>query len=409
MPIKVLFINFHKPEVLSPHSNIEITEANLEQAPTLHDFHVILLDADAFFEDRWWQSKKAIGRVGSAKKIIGLPQKIEEQVTTGGLTFCLCGKEGVVRVGDTDRVVFYRESREQYEEKTFSNYVFCPVDLGIINESGDSFYPKPEELKYYSVLLKKIPLAEIEWRCHFSKLPSGTRVLATNRAGYPIFIEVPLGAGKLTMLPYFKDKSKAVTILVNEVLPQMIHEEEFTFMPDWLNRFSTPFEAHIKEKMEEIDKAKRLLYTKDKLLKKAVAFALEKLGFKVDLLPDGTMPDLRLEDEEKRAICEIKGHENTQSDRKDLLQLLGYSTEEGKEEKGIFICNHEYRKEPCDRSREAFTEGAIQLAEKNNLCLISAVDLHNALMQMLEEKSTLSLIKEIRDKIMNGSALVHLP
>ena len=54
-----------------------------------------------------------------------------------------------------------------------------------------------------------------------------------HRAGYSVFIEIPIGAGKLIMLPQFKDRAKASTIIVNEIIPQIIHEEEVTYVPKW--------------------------------------------------------------------------------------------------------------------------------------------------------------------------------
>lgn len=234
------------------------------------------------------------------------------------------------------------------------------------------------------------------------------RILGINRAKYAVFMEVPLGAGKLVLLPRFKDKYKAVNILINEIIPQMIHEEDFAVVPQWMSDFSSPYEQEVKTTLKEIESAKRLLYTKDKLLKKAVAFALKKLGFQVDILPDGTLPDLRIGYGEQKASVEVKGHENTLSDRKDVLQLLGYLSEEDIKEKGVFVSNHEFNNELDRRHGKAFTDGAIQLADCNNISLISSVDLYKSVMKVIESRLSSALVEELRKKIMTGRALVSL-
>ena len=179
-------------------------------------------------------------------------------------------------------------------------------------------------------------------------------------------------------------------------------------MPQWVPDFSSPYEKEVKTTLKELENSKRLLYTKDKVLKKAVAFGFKKLGFKVEILPDGTLPDLRVIDGEQIAVVEVKGHENRQADRKDVLQLLGYISEEDTKEKGVFVCNHEFLVEPDKRNKKAFTEGAIQLADCNNLSLVSAVDLHNAILKIIASKLSDSTAEELRKRIMISRALVPL-
>lgn len=151
-----------------------------------------------------------------------------------------------------------------------------------------------------------------------------------------------------------------------------------------------------------------MIYAKDKSLKKAVAFGFEKLGFKVEILPDGTLPDLRIWDGEVKAVVEVKGHESRQSGRQDVLQLLGYISEENNAEKGIFVSNHEFKTEPDKRKEKAFTDGAIQLADCNNLSLVSTVDLYGSLQKVLENKLTAENVEKVRKKIMSSRGLIFL-
>lgn len=399
MALKVLLLNFPKEEILKIPSNITITQATIEENLTLHDFHAIIIDTDEVLKEKWWPYSSGSDIASDAHQIEDIRKfrkRVKEQITTGGIALCFSSSQ------------YIRSISDHFQIHTLDNYFLCPIDLGVVTETGDTFYPKFEELKYFTPLLKQITLKEIEWSCYFSKVPKNARILGVNRAGYSVFMEVPLGSGKLVMLPRFKNRAKAVTIIVNEIIPQMIHEEEVTFIPQWLLDFSSPFEKQIRNSLGEIEKAKRLVFTKNKLLKKAVAFAFEKLGFKVEILPDGTLPDLRITVGEQKAIVEVKGHENRQVNRREVLQLLGYLSETDIKEKGIVVSNHEFNKEPDERKQKAFTAGAIQLGEKMNTSLISSIDLYNVVMKILEKKMNSTATKNIRDKIMASPGLVQL-
>jgi hypothetical protein len=399
MVLKILALNFPTKDIPTQEipTNIEIMQATFDNSPTPHDFHVLLLDALEILKPDWW-AKTPGGYMYAEKHNLDYFQefknKIDEQIKTGGITFCFS----------------YRQYSKCYSSEYYKidNYFFCPLDLGIVNENGNTFKLGYEELKYFNPLFRKIPIEDIEWDCYFSKPPVGARILGTNRAKYPVFMEVPLGAGKLVLLPRFKDRQKAVAIIIKEIIPQMIQEEDFVAVSQWVFDFSSPYEQNVKTTLKELETAKRLLYTKNKAFKKAVAFGFKKLGFKVDILPDGTLPDLRISDGEQKIAVEVKGHENKQADRKDVLQLLGYISEEDTKEKGVFVSNHEFNNEPEKRSANAFTDGAILLADCNNISLISSVDLYESVLKILENKLSDATAKEIRKKIMTGRALVSL-
>jgi len=398
MGLKILALNFPTKDIPTQvPANIEITQAIFNDSPTLHDFHVLLLDASEVLNSIYWE-KGTYGYISSSKHrldyFLKFKDKVNEQVTTGGVTFCFSCHE-------------YSKNYE-FSNTYLSNYFFCPLDLGIVNEEGDTFIVKYEELRYFNPLFRKTSLEGPKWDCYFSKPPIGARILGINRAKYPVFMEVPIGGGKLVMLPRFKDRHEAVTIIINEIVPQMVHEEGSAVMPQWFPDFSSSYEQEVKATLKDLETAKRLLYTKDRVLKNAVAFALKKLGFQVDVLPDGTQPDLRIHDGEQIAAVEVKGHENAQADRKDVLQLLGYMSEEDTTEKGVFVANHEFNIQPQKRREKAFTEGAIQLADCNNISLISSVDLYNSLLKVIEKKLSDTTVQENRKKIMTGRALVSL-
>jgi hypothetical protein len=91
-----------------------------------------------------------------------------------------------------------------------------------------------------------------------------------------------------------------------------------------------------------------------------------------------------------------------------MLQLLGYSTEDGKAEKGISISNSEFCKLPNERNKEAFTQGAVKLGLNNEFSLLSTVELYEVIMLILQNKLGAEEAKKVRDKIMSGAGIVHV-
>jgi hypothetical protein len=300
MPMKVLLIDLPVNEISTKSSNIEISTCRIGAEPTLHDYHAIIMDVDEIFKAPGsnYADNEKLG-----KNLRNLRAKVQEQVQTGGIFICFSG--GTQRFKGSS-------STDDY-----TNYDWCPLNLGVTSAPGDTFSPKIEELNYYAPLVKGLHDKSISWTCYFTEafLPKNSRVLATNRAGYPIFIEVPIGSGKLVMLPRFKDRSYAVTTIVNEVLPQLIREDESISRPEWMAEFAPTIETSTRDLLKEIETAKRMLYTKDRALKKAVAHALNRIGFKVNVLPDGTLPDLEISTDGIKGIVEVKGHDKGLADR----------------------------------------------------------------------------------------------
>jgi len=143
-------------------------------------------------------------------------------------------------------------------------------------------------------------------------------------------------------------------------------------------------------------------------LKGAVAYALGKIGFTVKILPDGTLPDLEVSTNGLKGVVEVKRHDKEQSDRKDILQLLGYLSETETKVKGIFVSNHELRVDPSSRSKKAFTDGAVQLAVNNDICLLSSIDLWNAVIIGYRRKENVRRLGKIRTSIMTATGPASL-
>lgn len=231
MTLKVLLLNFPYKTIPRPASDISVYNSTIKDKATLHDFHAVLIDMKTVFNDMFWGSsgvagyQNASGFSESSLQKFGT-EKIKEQIETGGITFCFAAA--------------YSETRMAYSSgySTANNRFCSPLDLGFVSDYGDTFNPKLEELKYFNTFVKNT-LDSITYECYFSKLPEKTKILGTNRAEYPVFIEVQIGKGKLVMLPRFKNMSEASTSLVYDVLPQMIQHEDVLFAPKWIVDFES--------------------------------------------------------------------------------------------------------------------------------------------------------------------------
>lgn len=120
------------------------------------------------------------------------------------------------------------------------------------------------------------------------------------------------------------------------------------------------------------------------------------------------MPDLRITQGEKSGIVEVKGHQRRQTNRKEVLQLLGYQPDTKIKEKSIVVSNPEFEKKPSERSKKAFTDGAIELGLNNDISLVSSVNLYEVVIKIIEKNLDNAEMQKIRDKIMSESGLVWL-
>ena len=300
-------------------NDIRFYKSSFDKLPTLHDYHVIIIDVEHLTNVGYW--KKLNGYARST-----IQQQLQEQIVSGGLVFCFCDKFRVIlpsRKGrDSENDIF-----DDNPEKAFNNYFFSPIDLGIVAETGDTFDFIEENFKDYRPL-KKIRKDEISWNCYFSKKDNKIKPLGVNRAGYPVSIEVSLGKGKLIMLPTFKNKNYVFQILFSEIIPKMIKQEDLGGIePTWVDKISIPMEDEYKNKLNQIRNLKRLISTNGKALEKATVFALELLGFQVEQLNQGAHVDIRITDGDESVLVEVKGHENRQASRQEYIQLLAFLSE----------------------------------------------------------------------------------
>jgi hypothetical protein len=406
MAYKALVINSNLP--ISDQQSIgEITfsKATFENLPTLHDFHIIIIDISDIFDKDFWEWSIKINPDS-------IRDKIREQIVTGGIVLCFCD----VPVMWDQRFKFQlyhnlelQDMKNSAETQYLFNYFFCPIPLGIVNEKGDTFQYITENLKSFKLLMKKIPKEDIFWNCYFSRNEPIIKSLGVNRAGYSVFTEVTLGEGKLIMLPSFKNKIGAFFTIIQEIIPQMVKEDDLgQIVPKWATEIKLPIEDGLKLKLSEIRNAKNLISTNGKTLEKAVMSAFTLLGFRVEKMNIGSHSDIQIFDGDKTALVEVKGHKNRQGTRTEINQIFAHLAEIENSPKGIMVVNHEFDKPQKERSESAFTLDVIKLAERADISLISCSDLFEIIMKIVENQISDDNLKEIRNKILDQSGLIDL-
>jgi hypothetical protein len=133
-------------------------------------------------------------------------------------------------------------------------------------------------------------------------------------------------------------------------------------------------------KLNEYQEFREVLYSNGEQLSRSVYLIFEKLGFDVQWKGEEGRHDMELDLHGTLGIVEVKGSKGP-ANSSDLRQLLDYymeAAESHRDVKGIFVVNHFCAVDPTERG-QPFTSGAIRIAELNNFCLMTTIDLFDLL------------------------------
>lgn len=391
LEIKTLFI-CTDTSLLVDIDESKYDAVDIDIIPTLHDFDVIIIDMENLVDKELYNSLQLGTKL---KRDLGhdkIKLTISRAVNSGTIVFVFSSK--------------LKRRKRVVGDSILSSYDWLPPEISIIQEYGDTLRINQENISEYKPLFDEYDPENIIWDCYFNKYPENSKVIATNRAGYAIFLEVPFGKGKYVFLPNFLDRQKAINIIVNRIIPQIVRTEDLFDVPKWVRNYSHPIEEKTRRILSEFSKAKQIIYTNDRGTERASALILEVLGFQVNRLPAGTLPDLELHYEDSSAIVEVKGHENRRTNRANIAQILAYESEIDEDVKLIVISNHEFSKSPDERSDVAYTQSAIHLAEVNDISLLNSVDLWKLYLHKKENLLTEEDLEKIRNKILNGKGII---
>jgi len=379
---------FDLEEEIIKENHIEIVTSVL-RLPTIYDFDIFLVD-NSLIDDYY-----------TGKQLNEKRHEIEKLLKSGGHLF----------------VYSIESKRFSSGSSSVSSVDWLPIYISLEAKSGHTIK------QIHPCIEKLFKEFKFCWKAYFSRIPENSTKLALNRADDVISIVNFYEEGYIFLLPapdeekseegevakyLIKNYSEIIRIL-KEGKKEEIEEEEVK--PEWLENILSEEEKElldeyqkIEEKIGKITFFKRLLYQTGKGLENVVRKALLEIGIEAKKIGEGTVPDLEATlGEGLTGIIEIKGVRG-KINLDHLRQLLQYYMDKKEIEKqnvkGILIANYEIDKNPEERSEEAFSKDAIDLAENYGFCLITTTDLYNALIKLWNDDTLGEKIKNnIKQKV----------
>ncbi len=234
-------------------------------------------------------------------------------------------------------------------------------------------------------------------------------VLARNRVGDAIALEIPVDEGRLVLLPPIEgvSPSREADVLL-EAVRAASARPPFVAKPDWLPAYTLPGEdaladeiaglverrdalsAKVEEvsaKLEEKTRCKTMLYGKGRtLFERAAADALRDIGFEVESRGDVW----RLTSEEGDALVAMEASEEARiglSAYRRLHREMDRAITEGEDpQKGIVLVSGSRELDPKRRPTQ-FAPEVLRGCTAHGYCLVTSYQLYKMLLRAQEEKA----------------------
>jgi hypothetical protein len=448
MKVKILSIN----KVLN---NSEIMQSTLENAPSISDYDVLIIDPKSLFSKQYLSPTiklldgsyytNMIRDGGHGKYIRALFEARQEEVTK-----LLQASQGVI-------LCYLRPLQEPLIIESMNgnrfhatNYSWIPESLPVPSAGGRTISLLGNfgftanrgtevtfiDMKHSFSRFFRAFKDEIQFECILemrSQLIPYARVLARNKVGEIISCEISIEGGSLIFLPTIRPSSaeKEAGVLLDCI--QGILGSGFEDPPpSWIGNYEVPGETRYEKEIEKLilqikgldvtkkgfeveqDKVarfKRLLYERGtRGLEPIVRETFRLFGFNV--LERDTYSedfDLYIKEEGLTIIGEIEGTDNSFVDLDKYRQLLDYTEQEsdkGTKCKGILIGNAWRRTDPAER-KEQFSPHAITRSQQQGFCLITTYQLFEIAKKILSGITDQEL-KDIRSEIISCNGILSL-
>ena len=232
-------------------------------------------------------------------------------------------------------------------------------------------------------------------------------VLARNRVGDIVALEIPFDEGRLILVPPLvgvAPSQEAVALI--EIVEKIAARPAFSSEPDWLPAYPVPGEEglvdelaglrkrhatlaakveEVEEKLREKTRIKRILYTRGRFsLLPAAADAFGVLGFEVQ--PSGDLLELR--SDEGDAIVSVAAAEAEAiglPPYRRLLNAVDRSVTEGDgARKGILVVGGSRELDPKRRPTQ-FTPEVLRGCQAQGFCLMTTYQLYKLVQRALED------------------------
>ncbi len=233
-------------------------------------------------------------------------------------------------------------------------------------------------------------------------------VLARNRVGDVLAVEIPFEEGRLILVPPTEGVPAATeAAILLESVQAMVDRPVFSALPDWLPSYPLPGEDELNDEIERLDarrtslnekleelrgrwaeitRYKRILYAKGRFaFLPAVADAFRVLGF--DVQSEDT--DLLLQSSEGDAVVVVASAEGAKVELpayRHLLQRVDQSVTDGDgRRKGILVVSGSRDLDPKRRGAQ-FSEGVLRGCLDQGYCLLSGYHLFHLVQDALTSK-----------------------
>ncbi len=214
-------------------------------------------------------------------------------------------------------------------------------------------------------------------------------VMGRSGSNEAIAFEIDSSRERILFLPNFdiSTRSKVMKRLQNAFTQQITQLSSVIKKPVWYESISLKTEKVIQNEIEDarnrlskLDDAKKILYEEGKSLSKECANLLEQMlkdeGCSIQWKEESGQHDIEIRNESTILVVEVSGS-NGLVDVDLARQLMDHiQLVEDKEcnKKGILIANAFRSKHPNER-KESFSRECIDLARRNNYCLINTTQL----------------------------------
>ena len=259
------------------------------------------------------------------------------------------------------------------------------------------------------------------------KVLNFSTIIANNKGGEVIALEIPFGKGKFIFIPPFKettDIGKVSGILI-DCIKKSLQWTSPLIKPNWLKSYILPGEEDLLKKMEGLDnELKKITAEKEKLLKMDEEFgwiksllyetgkyslepsvrkAFRILGFDIKEREEYEQEyDLFAIEGEISIIGEIEGSTKI-VDVWKYRQLLDYVEDlksKGKKCKGVLIGNGLLEIDPSLRG-EQFSGHAIEGCDRQKFCRMTTYDLYKTVSAVLSDPQNPELKNLIKEEILS--------
>ena len=409
------------------YTGIDSTDWNADSLPNIVDYDTVIVDVRSLDEKKL--------------KLLSYDRVKEIRLQ---LVRLLDSKGQVIVLTDFIRSV---KRPKEYPEK-MGNYDWCPITIGISNESGESIIVKQKLFNSYLSNLKDwlyylfIPssclsdqLTDYYGATYKTKYKIPSVPYITNRydkvlagayrievrweaenhraySSYKYYPEKPdVVTGEIVLLPLLQniDPRQAVALVLQDLTGFVAHEQA----PNWAGNLSVPHvdeidkeisiqRKKISEKFDEVRKLgtkrlaleeyKRLLFASGVDLQEVVKRALEDLGGKVTPARYG-QEEYILEFDGQEYLIEVKGVKKSISlgDLRQLTDyLLKYEEDTGKSSKGILFGNAWRNDPPQERGtkeKPEFPDNVMRRAKDLQIALVSSTAFFVAFCAFLNDQA----------------------